>query len=698
MKGCVLARLIGDGMTFRFACSLAAAAAAGLALAAFSPAAAQEPRVAPAPRAVVPPAAAKASKPAMPAAAKPKPAAAASVQPDTPSYSASIDSVITVHADRTAESTSTRRLKVLGEAALQSVGQQSYSYIEGMQDLQILEAYTEKANGQRIDVDPATVITRDEASGLAAVYLRDAKTRTVIFPDLAVDDSIVLVTRTRTLSGVFPGHYTYQYVFARQIAFADSRIEVVAPKELPLNVAALGSGIEHRRSEDADLVRHVLTYRATPRSAEEPGATSALDRDPRVFVSTFRNYAELGEAYWAQAAKRVTAAPEIRALADEITAGIADRRAQAEAIDRWVKRNIRYVAIYLGAGRVVPNDAASVLKNKYGDCKDQVTFMSALLAAKGIASEQVLVNSGNAYALDEPATLASLNHVMLYLPEFGIYDDPTASFSAFGVLGGEYDKPAVHVSAAGARMSRTPAMRSEDHTSISQTRVTIAANGTVSGETKQISTGLFAGVSRTIAAAIQNNGAETVAERQLQSFGTPGKGRYDVESPSNFAEPYVVKGRFTLNDRITMPSTARRPLPIGIPILGRPGEFLFGSRVQGRSTPFSCYAGRQVEELEVTFPEGMPLHNSLQDRRIDNRLFTYKSESRFAGRTLRIRHEFVSRVPGQVCPPETETQIGRQLTEVRASVLSRPVISPSVVPAAQKKPPDSGLGSFFRRN
>src|SRR5262249_36425227 len=154
-----------------------------------------------------------------------------------------------------------------------------------------------------------------------------------------VGDSVVLVTRTRTITGVFPGQYTYQYVFVREVAFADSRIEFVAPKDLPLKVSTIGSGIEDVRSEDGDRVRHVITYRARPRAAEEPRATSPLDHDPRVIASTFADYEAVGRAYWAEAGKRAAVTPEIQALADEITTGIAERRAQAEAIDRWVKRN-----------------------------------------------------------------------------------------------------------------------------------------------------------------------------------------------------------------------------------------------------------------------------------------------------------------------------------------------------------------------
>lgn len=665
--------------------------AAGLGLA---PAWAQAPKAAAtakAPKAVAPPA--KAAK-----AAKAAPAAPAA-RPDSPPYSFTLESTITVRPDRTAETVSTRRIKILGEGALQIVGQQSLAYIEGMQSLDIVDAYTEKANGQRIQVDPTSVITRDEASGLNAVYLRDAKVRTVIFPDLAVGDSIVLATRTEAKSGVFPGHFLHQTVFAHQIPFGDSTIQIIVPKELTLNVGVLGRNIEDRVVEEASLVRHIVTYHGTARSADEPGATSPLDRDPRVFVSSFKDYEELGRAYWAEASTRANVTPDIQALADDITKGIADKRAQAEAIDRWVKSNIRYVAVYLGTGRVVPNDAAAVLKNKYGDCKDQATFMTALLAAKGIASEQVLVNGGNAFSLDQPATLAALNHVIVYLPDFGVYDDPTAAFSGFGVLTDTYDKPAVHTSASGVRLARTPAMRPQDHTLISQTKVTIAANGTMSGETKQSSTGLFAALSRAIAVAIQNNGPETTAEKLLQSFGTPGKGRYEIDSPRNFTEPYVIKGRFTLNERFAAPPAGHKTIPIGMPILSRPGEFLLGARYQSRQLPFSCFAGRQVEEIEVTFPEGMPLGNALKGRKIANRLFTYKSDFGLQGRTLKIRHEFVSLVPGEVCGPEVEAEIGRPMTEVRASVQNRlAVSSPAAPPPAAKKPPDTGFGSFFRRN
>src|SRR5262249_46992770 len=203
-------------------------------------------------------------------------------------------------------------------------------------------------------------------------------------------------------------------------------------------------------------------------------------------------FTDLGASYWSSMKDPEDVAPEIAALADEITKGIDDKRAQAVAIDGWVKKNIRYVLVFLGSGGITPNPAASVLKNKFGDCKDHVALMGALLRAKGIASEQVLINLGNIYRAPKlPVPL--FNHVMLYLPEFGVYTDPTASHAAFGILPeSSYDKPVLHISSAGSRPARTPPMRPEDHVTTARTKASVAADGTIKGTTRQTPTGVFA--------------------------------------------------------------------------------------------------------------------------------------------------------------------------------------------------------------
>jgi tetratricopeptide (TPR) repeat protein len=597
--------------------------------------------------------------------------AAEASQRDTLPFSIAVNSTVTVHADRTAEIVETQRISVLTAPAIQSQSQRNFSYVEGMQTLEISEAYTEKPNGSRVLVDPASILTRDAASGLAGVFTRDLKSKTVIFPDVAMGDTLVMTTRREIKSAAFAGQFTLSLFYGRETPRLLSTAAIIAPKDLGLKVALYGEGFEHQIDEGSTTISHRVTYRPDRFVLPEVGETSPWDRDPRIIISTYRDYEELGRAFWAAASGKVKATAEIQRLADEITKDVDDRRAQAEAIDRWVKRNIRYVGVYLGTGRWIPNDAATVLTNKYGDCKDHATLMMALLAAKHIDSEYALINLGNAYTLPETVAPDYFNHVILHLPEFGLFDDPTVGVASFAVLAGlAYDKPVVIASAKGAHLARTPAMKPEGHVVSILTRFKVAADGSVTGDFRQSTTGAMAIDARTTALKIQGIGSEAGAERMLHNNGNAGKGRFEIGTPLALDESYVISGTFALNGRMQVPVEGSWPIPRGMTTVKRPGEFLLGLRVSSRSVPFICFAGRQIEEIEITVADELPIPRLLNPFRIENRLFIYQTSYQVDGRTLKVRREFVSRVPGQVCGPEVETEVAAPLKTVAQNLSS----------------------------
>jgi len=88
----------------------------------------------------------------------------------------------------------------------------------------------------------------------------------------------------------------------------------------------------------------------------------------------------------------------------------------------------------VGSGGVVPHAADTVLDNFYGDCKDHVTLLEAMLTAVGIESSPALINSGNAYHLPTAPALGTINHVITYIPSLDLYLDPTAAQTEFGYL------------------------------------------------------------------------------------------------------------------------------------------------------------------------------------------------------------------------------------------------------------------------
>ncbi|MBV9484700.1 MAG: DUF3857 domain-containing protein, partial [Frankiaceae bacterium] len=620
--------------------------------------------------------------------ADPKPASVG--RPPAP-FTTELKSHLTVHADVSATELVTKRWKILIPSAIQALSQQHIKFIDGMQTVDVVEAYTEKADGRRVPVPAASILTQDAASGLQATYLRDQKQKTIIYPDVAVGDTLVLSVRLEQGQGTFPGQFTDISLFPRSQSFTAAEVTVDAPVALDLQVRTSGQGLTDEVMVNGDMRHHRIALAPAPYHPEEPKAVSPLDREPMVLISTFKSYEEIGRAYGEAALPKAAVTPQIAALADEITRNIDDRRAQAVAIDAWVKKNIRYVAVYLALGRVVPNEATQVLTNRFGDCKDKVTLMTALLAAKGIASEAALINAGNAYTLPDPPEPQVFNHVIVYLPDLDLYDDPTVAWAAFGVLAPEaYDKPVVRVSATGVRVARTPAMRPEDHVAHATTSITVAADGTVTGETKESNTGMFGIVLRLGGGRVETLG-ETAASRQLQIYGTPGTGHFDLGNIDDTVDPAVVTGSFKLRDKFNFPAgNARKAIPVGMPLTVRPGNFLFGQRLADRQSAFVCFAGRQIEDIDATFDAALPMPEPLVNENVENPLFTFHSTYAIQGRTLKIHREFVSRVPGEVCSPAVEAQIGGDMNAVRTDLYSgfafaAPVNAARVATTGQKR-------------
>jgi hypothetical protein len=591
---------------------------------------------------------------------------------ETP-FQQQFESHLTVGADHVATDVYTRKIKVLTQGAIASVSEQQMTFIEGIESLDTLEAYTAKADGRRIPVPAQNILTQDAASDLPGTYFRDEKQRTVIFSDVGVGDTLVMTNKRVTTWGKALNDFTERFVFARSAAFTSVNVTVEAPASLGLQVKATGNSTVNVTEDQAGIRRHTISITPEPYAPDESGAVSELDRDPVVLVSTYKSYEEIGASYGRNALPKARVTPEIAALADEITAGTTDRRAQAIAIDAWMKKNVRYVGVYLSFDRIIPNDAATVLKNRFGDCKDKATLMVALLAAKGIAAEQVLVDLSRGYTLPEPPVTAAFNHVIVYLPEFDLYDDPTANLAAFGVMSFEtYDKPVVRVSADGAKLAHTPAMKPDDHTSYAKTTLKIAADGTVTGETEESNTGALASALRSDGAYVQSLGSAVAARRLLQRGLTPGTGQFDLSNSAGTADPVVIKGSFALAQRFKVPGVDENAvIPDGMLFNASPGNLLLGPRFSGRKSAFVCFAGRQTEDIEMTFALPFPLPLPPRAVAIDNPAFTYRSTATIDGRTLKIHRQLVSHVERQVCPPELEATIAADLETVRDNVSNR---------------------------
>jgi tetratricopeptide (TPR) repeat protein len=133
-------------------------------------------------------------------------------------------------------------------------------------------------------------------------------------------------------------------------------------------------------------------------------------------LTDFDSWADLG-ALMAPLYARTATIPAQGPLHDEverIRAASQDPAARAEAALALVQDRIRYVALSMGTGGLVPADAETTWSRRYGDCKGKTVLLLAILHALGIEAEPVAVNATNGDGIDQqlPA-IAWFNHVLV---------------------------------------------------------------------------------------------------------------------------------------------------------------------------------------------------------------------------------------------------------------------------------------------
>ena len=579
----------------------------------------------------------------------------------TSGYTTTLDRhVVVLNRDGLWTDTAELQRKAHDEQAARNGGRIDLTYAASMEKLEIVEAETIKADGRRIAVAADRFIDIAPAISREVALYTDHRTRSIVFPDLEAGDTVRYVYRLTRFDRTWPGQSWHRYLRkAVRVGLFEWIVE--RPKDMALFVEH--HDVDYREETEGDKVRHVFSWKNEKIVADEAGSTWIGNWGPRFVISTFRSYSDVGD-YYAEVHRGAAAVtPEVAQLAEKITASTADRRTQARLLFEWVTMNVRYVGVAVGSGKVTPTLAAATIVNRHGDCKASVALLSALLAAKGIASEPALISTGIArYEL--PATaVADFDHVMLHLPEFDLYVEPTAQYAAFGVLPwGHYDKPVLHAVAGNSHTARVPRLRVEDNVAEASTMVTVWTDGRVTGTTRESAAGAMATDLKRVSLA---DSSPAKAAAQLRLLGMPGTGKWTKRAVEAGAAKAEVVGELKLSDEVDLAAGEALSPPPGLRFLARPGIFLLGVHDTPRLHPFPCYAGRQIETIEVILPAGLQPTRLPADRNWTTSIAEYHSSYSLRGGTLVVRREFVARPQGQVCTPAQSRELVGFLSNIR---------------------------------
>ena len=469
---------------------------------------------------------------------------------------------VNVQADGAYTDRQTQVIQALTLSGAQALNPFVEEYSRSMSTMKVLAAYVVLPDGKRVGI-PAADITERPApappgSDGSPIYDNNMML-SVALPGFNKGDRLHLETLKTQSVPFFPKQFFDTWGPAENESARDQRIVVTAPVAMKLQAGQRGGWtITHTVNGTSE------TYTATlaEHHAQFPGigTVDASDYSPLFEVTSFPTWASVGAAYWARAQDKAAVTPLVKEVADKV-AGKLHGWAAVKALYMWESEHIHYIGQELGVGGYVPISANTTLTTGYGDCKQHSTLLEALLAARGIQVDPVLINWSNGFTL-VPLPGPDFNHAIDYVPKYHVFLDATGEFETPGQLAiGERGKDVV-IAGPHPRLARTPGAESGQNKLVYDATLTLAPDGALSGDARMSTTGWWAWFNRMIFAEVPPAAYGRLMNQLLLPSGG-GSGSFQPGNPTILDQPMTVAASWTTPAYALPGKTLSVPLPAG---------------------------------------------------------------------------------------------------------------------------------------
>jgi transglutaminase-like putative cysteine protease len=554
-------------------------------------------------------------------------------------------------------------MTVLRPDSVEEGKEYAISHSTSAEKIDILEAYTQKPDGRRIDAQKNSFqISIEGGREGAAPAFSDQTTVRVVFPDVAVGDTVNVVYNRIVTDPLFPRHFADLYTFSRWNLYDDVRVSYSIPLSLNARYKSYDmTETENRKDGERQYLSWSFKNAKVDKTKYEPASVWEIGDEPSVAVSTFPSYQAVAESYGARAKTKAVVTDEIQKLADDITKGITDPKEQARALYNWEIDTLTYAGNCIGIGAVVPRNLDFVLKNKMGDCKDHATLLQTLLQAKGITSTQALIGVNSAYKLPEVPIVSVMNHVINYIPSMDLYLDATSGMP-FGTLPFQLtSKPVLLVD--GYKEGTMTPKRPPGQTSIKvDGTTTIAADGSAEGSVTVTYVSAEGGshsaqqrLKGTTEKMLEDAGQAMLRQSGFQGSVTVDRGVWDDKNMS-----YTNTIRYSLKDfiRIGTPGAIGVASPFSPQPIARSTANVIGEIAQKDTLKprhgFLCGDPTMQETYKFVFPPELKILAVPDNVSAKTSVQNYEAKYVVSGQTLNVSRSFVDTSPIPVCPAEVD--------------------------------------------
>ena len=345
-----------------------------------------------------------------------------------------------------------------------------------------------------------------------------------------------------------------------------------------------------------------------------------------------------------------------------------------KALTRFAQRDVRYAAIEIGIGGLQPHPASQVFSNRYGDCKDKATVLSAMLAQIGVKSYYVPVHTDRGIYTEKTPPTMGFNHVILAIqlpdgsfkgsfpalyehPKLGhlLIFDPTSSVVPLGQIPSyEQDNYGLLVTDQGGELIHLP-LSSPDLNRITRTAtLSLMPDGTMKGEVQEVRSGWQAAAGR------YTFEHQTIADRRkiLERFLGHMMGNFqldsvDAENLDNIEKDLVIHYKFTADHYA---KNAGSLLLVRPRVLGEKLGSL--DMTKPRHYPYEFDAPTlQTDVFEFNLPDGYKIDELPEAAKATFAFGEYNSKIENAGTLLKYSREY--KINAVRVPPEKIGDLGK---------------------------------------
>ena len=411
-------------------------------------------------------------------------------------------------------------------------------------------------------------------------------------------------------------------------------------------------------------------------------------RNPALRAKTTGSWNDIGVWYANLTSASRAPSPALQQKVTELTAGISDPLKKMQLLAAYVQQQIRYVAIEVGIGGLQPHPATDVFKHQYGDCKDKVTLLGAMLNQIGVDSYYVMIDTHRGIVNPDFPSLRG-NHMIIAIrlpkevtantlyatvddPQLGrlLFFDPTDEFVPLGYLPPELQQNyGLVITLDSGKLFLLPMLPPTTNRLLRTATLTLGPTGNLGGEVNELRWGAPAGDSRAQFVGSSPSDREKVVEKFLGTFlNNFTLTNATVGNLEKYDENFILHYQFVVEGYA---KTAGNLLILRPRVVGEKGSNILAGKARKYPIEFGGTT-LQSDVFDITLPAGYVVDELPQpvDAKCD--YASYKSNVEVKDNVLHYKRTY--EIKGVVVPTEKLPEVRDFFHQVAAAEKSSAVL------------------------